>query len=72
MCTAFGVCCLGMLGGLVQGFYATFYQHRALEDILGHSILYYRVLGGIGIVGFLLFLAFLAAAASQKKQDKPQ
>jgi drug/metabolite transporter (DMT)-like permease len=72
MCTAFGACCAGMIGGLFYGFYASFYQHRSLEDVLGHSIPYYRLLGGIGIVGFLLFLAFLVSAASHKKQDKPQ
>jgi hypothetical protein len=72
MCTAFGLCCLGMLGGLIHGFYATIYQHRTLEDILGHSIPYYRYLGGLGIAGFLLFFAFLASAASHKKQDKAQ
>ena len=38
--------------------------------ILGNSILYYRLLGGIGIVGFLLFLAFLVSAASHKKTGK--
>jgi hypothetical protein len=61
-----------MLGGLIHGFYATAYQHRTLEEILGHSIPYYRLLGGFGIAGFLLFFAFLASAVSQKKQDKPR
>ena len=72
MCTAFGVCCLGMVGGLIHGLYATIYQHRTLEGVLGHSIPYYRLLGGFGIAGFLLFFAFLASAVSHKKQDKPQ
>jgi hypothetical protein len=61
-----------MLGGLIHGFYATAYQHRTLEDILGHSIPYYQYLGGLGIAGFLLFFAFLASAVSHKKQDKPR
>jgi hypothetical protein len=64
MCAAFGVCCLGMLGGLVHGFYATFYQRRTLEDVLGHSIPYYQFLGAIGITGLLLFLAFLVSSIS--------
>jgi len=62
MCTAFGLCCLGMIAGLVHGIYATIYQHRTLEDILGHSIPYYQLLGAIGIAGFLLFLAFLISS----------
>ena len=64
MCTAFGLCCLGMLGGLIHGFYATFHQHRTLEDVLGHSIPYYQFMGAIGIAGFLLFLAFLISSIS--------
>ena len=64
MCAAFGLCGVGLLAGLIHGFYATFHQHRTLEDVLGHSIPYYRFLGAIGILGFLLFLAFLLSSIS--------
>jgi hypothetical protein len=72
MSTAFGICCLGLIVGLFQWLYATIYQHRSLEDILGHSIPYYKSLGGIGVAGFMLFFAFLISAATDKKQDKPR
>jgi len=64
MCIAFGLCCIGMLGGLIHGFYATFYEHRTLEDVLGRSVPYYQFLGALGITGFLLFLAFLISSIS--------
>jgi len=64
MCSAFGLCCLGMLAGLVHGIYATFCQHRSIEDILGNSIPYYQAVGAIGVAGFLLFLAFLVSSIS--------
>jgi hypothetical protein len=70
MSTAFGICCLGLLAGICYGVYATIYQHRSLEDILGHAIPYYKSLGGIGIAGFMLFFAFLFSAIADKKQDK--
>jgi len=72
MSTAFGICCLGLIVGIVHGIYATIYQHRSLENILGHAIPYYKSLGGIGIAGFLLFFLFLFSAATDKKQDKPR
>ena len=71
MSTGFGVCCLGMLVGMVHGIYASAYHHRSLEDILGHAILYYRILGGIGIASFLLFLGFLISAATEKNRTNP-
>jgi hypothetical protein len=72
MASAFGLCCLGVVAGLIHSLYALHYQHRSLENILGNSIPYYQAVGGLGAAGFLLFLAFLISALSQKKQDKPR
>lgn len=68
MCAAFGLCAVGLLAGLIYGSYATFRQHRTLEDVLGHSIPYYQFLGAIGIAGFLLFLAFLISSISNSNK----
>jgi hypothetical protein len=45
-------------------------RHVQLENVLGRSIAYNKILGGFGILGMLLFFAFLLSAIADKKQDK--
>jgi hypothetical protein len=70
MATALTISCLGLIAGLCHGVYATVYQHRSLENILGQSIPYYKSIGGLGFAGFILFFAFLISAVTDKKQDR--
>ena len=70
MCGVFGLCGIGLVLGLVHGLYASFVQHRTIEDILSHSIPYYQKLGILGVVGFLLFLALLVSVIANGNHHK--
>ena len=63
MSVAFGICIAGLILGMVYSLYESLARHRDLWMVLSHSIPYYRVLGGAGILGFLLFFAFLVSLA---------
>ena len=64
MSAAFGICIVGLILGMIYGLYESLARHRDLWTVLSRSILYYRILGGIGILGFLLFFAFLLSLMS--------
>jgi hypothetical protein len=72
MCTTFGLCILGLISGLLYALSAVFLGHRAIDNVLGDCITYYKTLGGVGIAGMLLFLALLVSLISTKKQGKPR
>jgi hypothetical protein len=72
MSAAFGICILGLIGGMLYHLYAVFLRHRTLESALGNSIPFFKTLGGLGIAGMLLFLAFLISLISKKDQGKPR
>jgi hypothetical protein len=72
MSTAFGLCILGLLFGLLFDLYAVFLRHRSFENVLGNSIPYYKTLGAVGIAGMLLFFALLVSLIFTKNQGKPR
>jgi hypothetical protein len=72
MSTAFAVCILGLIGGMLYDLGVVFLRHRALESVLGNSIPFYKTLGGIGITGMLLFFTFLISLISKNDQRKPR
>lgn len=72
MSTAFGMCILGLLAGMVYYLSAIYFMHRTLEIVVGGSIWYNKVLGGIGILGFILLFAFLISLVSTGKPEKPR
>jgi hypothetical protein len=72
MSVAFGICILGLMGGMLYDLCVVFLQHRTLESVLGNSIPFFKTLGGIGIAGMLLFFAFLISLISKKDQGKPR
>lgn len=70
MSTAFGVAALGLIVGICYDLYLVSIRHVQLENVLGASIAYNKILGGFGILGMILFFAFLLSAIADKKQDK--
>jgi len=72
MSTAFGIAALGLISGICYDLYLVSVQHVQLENALGSSIAYNKILGGFGILGMVLFFAFLFSAIADKKQDKPR
>jgi hypothetical protein len=70
MSTAFAICILGLIGGMLYDLYVVFLRHRTLESVLGNSIPFYKTLGGIGIAGMLLFFTFLISLISKNNQGK--
>jgi hypothetical protein len=72
MSAAFGICILGLIAGMLYALSVVFLRHRTLESVLGNSIPFYKLLGGLGIAGMLLFFAFLISLISKKDQGKPR
>ena len=72
MSTAFGIAALGLVAGICYDLYLVSIRHVQLENVLGASIAYNKVLGGFGILGMIFFFAFLFSAIADKKQDKPR
>ena len=59
MSTAFALCILGLIAGLLYSLFESFFRHKALESVLSRTIPYYKFLAALGILGMLLFFAFL-------------
>lgn len=72
MSTAFGIAALGLVLGMCYDLYLVAIRHVQLENVLGSSISYNKILGGFGILGMVLFFAFLFSAIADKKRDKPR
>ena len=72
MSTAFSICILGLIGGMLYDLCVVLLRHRTLESVLGNSIPFYKTLGGIGIAGMLLFFTFLISLISKNNQGKPR
>ena len=69
MSIAFGLCILGLAGGMAYSLFALAARHRSLDQVLGNSTLFYKILGGLGVVGFAFFLLFLVASVSTKPKS---
>jgi len=69
MSIAFSLCILGLAGGMAYSLFALAVHHRSLDQVLGNSILFYKILGGLGVVGFAFFLLFLLASVSSKPKS---
>jgi hypothetical protein len=69
MSTAFAICVLGLVVGLVD-YLSQVYIHRTLENVMSNSITYNTALGGIGILGIILFFAFLLSLMSKNHSEK--
>jgi uncharacterized BrkB/YihY/UPF0761 family membrane protein len=72
MSAAFGIAAFGLLLGMCYDLYLVSIRHVQLENVLGNSIPYNKILGGFGILGMVLFFAFLFSVIADKKQDKPR
>jgi len=72
MSTAFSICILGLLLGMLYSLYESFFRHQALESTLSRTIPYYKALGLLGILGMLLFFVFLFFQISGKSANKPR
>jgi hypothetical protein len=70
MSAALGIAALGLIAGICYDLYLVSIRHIELENVLGSSIAYNKILGGFGILGMILFFAFLFSAIADKKQDK--
>ena len=68
MASTFAVCAGGVIGGMLYSLYATYARHRHFDNVLSHSIPYYKVVGAIGILGMLLFFAFLFSLIAHKNK----
>ncbi len=72
MSSAFSICILGLIGGMLYDLCVVFLRHRTLESVLSNSVPFYKTLGGIGIAGMLLFFTFLISLISKNNQGKPR
>ncbi len=72
MSTAFALCILGLIAGMLYYLCAVYIGHRTLESVMSHSILYNKTIGALGILGFILFFAFLISLTSKNNQEKPR
>jgi len=70
MSAAFGICCVGLIGGMLYDLYVVFLRHRTLESVLGNSIPYYKTIGGLGILGMLFFFALLFSLVARRDKGK--
>ena len=70
MSIAFGTAALGLIAGICYDLYLVSIRHVPLENVLGSSIAYNKILGGFGILGMILFFAFLFSAIADKRQDR--
>jgi hypothetical protein len=68
MSVSFAIAGLGLVIGLFYDLYVVAIRHGQLENALGKTISYNKVLGGFGILGFLLFFAFILSAIAEKKR----
>ena len=66
MCITFGLCILGLAGGMACDLFLVFFRHSTFDSVLGNSIPFYKSLGALGILGFLMFLAFLIISVTTK------
>ena len=63
--SAFGLCCVGLLAGLIYNLLEYSRKTQAFDHILANSIPFYKVIGALGILGFLLFFHFLLSLLSR-------
>jgi len=63
--SAFGLCCAGLLAGMVYTLLTYFSKGQSIDQILGNSIAFYKLLGALGVLGFLLFFLFLFSLVSR-------
>jgi hypothetical protein len=70
MSTAFSLCILGLLAGMLYYLSAVYISHRNFENVMSNLIPFNKALGGIGILGMLLFFAFLFSLMSKPDQEK--
>jgi hypothetical protein len=68
MTVAFAICLIGLVLGIFYSLFEYSFRHRELWSVLSGSILFYKILGALGIVGFVLFFAFLISLVSRKRQ----
>jgi hypothetical protein len=68
MSASFGIAALGLAVGLFYDLYVVSIRHGQLENALGRTITYNKILGGFGIIGFVLFFAFILSAIAEKKR----
>jgi len=72
MSTAFALCVLGLLAGMLYYLAAVYIGHRTLESAMSSSITYNKALGALGILGMLFFFAFLLSLMSKNNSPKPR
>jgi len=70
MSTAFAMCILGLLLGMLYDLCVVFLRHRTLESVLSNSIPFYKTLGGSGIAGMIFFFAFLFSLIAKNTPGK--
>jgi len=69
MCTCFGLCILGLFGGVLYVLFVVLAHHRTLDSVLGNSIPFFKTLGAIGVLGLVLFFAFLISSIAARNKN---
>jgi hypothetical protein len=71
MSIAFGICIVGLVGGMAYYLSAVYLWHRTLENVMGNSIPFNKTLGCIGILGLILLFAFLMSLMAERNPKNP-
>jgi hypothetical protein len=71
MSIAFGICIVGLVGGMGYYLSAVYLWHRTLENVMGNSIPFNKTLGCIGILGLILLFAFLISLMAERNPRNP-
>jgi hypothetical protein len=72
MSTAFGLCILGLIAGVVYFLGAVYFGHATFDHVMRNIIPYNKALGGIGILGMICFFVFLFSLMSKNHSGKPR
>jgi len=71
MSVAFGAAAAGLVIGMFYDLYLVAIRHAQLENVLGHSISYNKILGALGTSGMMFFLLSCSPRSLTRNRTDP-